>query len=245
MGSRLQGQREISRPDHTEGMLRSRPSPGDFANSRRPRNNPVQVVIPTLSPPSMHRHVHTSMHAYTYTPVAGEGVEEALRQLCCPPPVRMHPRLESGHVEQNFRFPFSGISESLTGPSKYTGGFSYSSSHGLLRVVVLLSSFTGELTEARMVQGLPSIALTAAATEHREEQYSYHSDFSKLHSSEIEEGAPGVRGTAPSASAPSQFPPPLASSCVTPRCDRQSRFFQAPQTATRVHQSMAAVVQTR
>lgn len=57
------------------------------------------------------------MHAYTYTPVAGEGVEQALRQLYCPPPVRMHPRLESGHVEQSFQFSFSGIFESLTGPS--------------------------------------------------------------------------------------------------------------------------------
>lgn len=110
--------------------------------------------------------------------------------------------------------------------------------------VVLLSSFTGETTEARMVQGLPSVALTIAATERREEHYSYHSDFSKPHSSEIREGAPAVRGTAPSASAPSQFPPPLASSCVTPRCGRQSGFFQAPQTAIRVNQSMAAVVQT-
>lgn len=44
--------------------------------------------------------------------------------------------------------------------------------------VVLLSSFTGETTEARMVQGLPSVALTVAATERREEHYSYHSDFS-------------------------------------------------------------------
>lgn len=130
-----------TRPDTvTEGMLRTQPSSGDFANSHRPHNNPVQVVIPTLSPPSVQMHVHTSMHAYTYTPVTREGVKQALRQLYCPPPVRMHPRLESGHVEQSFHFPFSGISESLTGPST-------------------LGVFP---TEARMVQGLPSIALTSS-----------------------------------------------------------------------------------
>lgn len=76
----------------------------------------------------------------------------------------MQPRLERSRAEQSFHFPFSGASESLL--DQLYRGFSYSSSHGLVRGSLggsVATRFTEDITDFRKVRGWLRVALTVAA----------------------------------------------------------------------------------